>query len=845
MLRFAQVYKNKDVFSEYLKQCNVASDVTCLVKIFTSVLDKDSAVQVASEIKDLLPNAQIAGATSAKVVVIEGHQLEFETIVLIEIYQKLNIKIETFSWEDKSVQKLAVEVHNTFSGEDMTENTLVNIIFTDDYYDINEFVLQTNDLFPTVKLVGGIAGDLLNIGAPGYVFTDKGYIEKGAIAFCAIGDDAHNFYSVSNSMEKIGPVHEITKTNESILEEIDGESAYDWICEYLELAEDQKISSEDWGEIAEKDYLTHFPLMISNTESSGRYLKYDKEANKFSLYFSRLRNGTKFQMGYVNPAKTIQDSIEVCNKILETPVEHIFTYSCLFRLMYLKNCAKWEILPFEKYNVCGIFMMGEIAYDGEKNVFHNGASVFTGIAENERYVIPNLLALENTTLIEDDESFYSIVRAKGKSLFQRQSSKLIGQIENIEKANSYNNTHSLDSTFGIPTVYQYEEDCKNCGLKKLCVIEIITADNTIASVGLPQYYTASKEIFADALNVLNYYDGSKHIKIYSFNYKTFILSANDDMHDDDFSDVMYKLYENFEYATSKETGISNVARFAMVLQQKNMLEAGLNALIEHKDTQDNFIVAAQKANAVPNFMEEKNVIDLLNSAIEKNWVIPYYQGIYNNNTGKIDKYEALMRIIDDEGKVYSPFIFMDISKKYKFYNRISQMMIEKVLHDFEDRDETVSINVSMYDIQSSVFNSWLVNRLKSYSNPEKIIIEFVETENYQSLETLFDFVGSIRDIGGKIAVDDFGAGYSTFSTIVSLSPDFIKIDGSIIAKIVNNNKNLVILNTIKHLAEQMNTQTVAEFVENSEIQDIVKEYGVTHSQGYYFSKPLPINEIDT
>ncbi len=202
-----------------------------------------------------------------------------------------------------------------------------------------------------------------------------------------------------------------------------------------------------------------------------------------------------------------------------------------------------------------------------------------------------------------------------------------------------------------------------------------------------------------------------------------------------------------------------------------------------------------------------------------------------------------MRIVDEDGKVYSPFVFMDTAKKYKYYNRISQMMIDQVLEDFKNRQETVSINVSMYDIQSSIFNTWLVDKLKNYPHPEKVIIEFVETENYQTLEVLFDFIGNIRDIGGKIAVDDFGSGYSTFTTIVSINPDYIKIDGSIIGKIVNNNNNLVILNTIKHLAEQMNTQTVAEFVENSEIQDIVKEYGVTHSQGYYFAKPLPIGEI--
>ncbi len=132
---------------------------------------------------------------------------------------------------------------------------------------------------------------------------------------------------------------------------------------------------------------------------------------------------------------------------------------------------------------------------------------------------------------------------------------------------------------------------------------------------------------------------------------------------------------------------------------------------------------------------------------------------------------------------------------------------------------------------------WFLQRLTKHTDPSKIIIEFVETENYNTNDVLTAFLREAREIGCKIAVDDFGVGFATYTSIVSLKPDIIKIDGDIIKNIDTSDENKMILDSICYMAKLIGAQMVAEFVENESIQQVVEQNNVRYSQGYHFSKP--------
>ncbi len=847
MLRFTQIYKGKDHLNNFLEKRNINKDVNYIVRIITSNLQKNEALSVFSEVSEVLPTSTILGSSSAGGVILDGKIVDNETVIIIELYQKSHIIIKNYSWDSLSPYELANAMHKDFS-EYATANSvpLVNLVCSDQYPDVNEFVYHTNNFTPLLKLSGGVAGDIISTNLPGYVFTKDGILDKSVVAYCVVGEDVVDFVKISASMESISPEYTITKVNESFIEEIEHEPAVDWLYNYLDIDDERRVSMDaGWDTTVDSDYLAHFPLMIEHSDKSGRFTRFDTQNNKLSLYYSKLPENTKFRVGYVNPSKTTSETYDICEEILDTPVEYMFIYACLFRKLYLSNCITWEMMPFDNYHICGMFMMGEIAFDGTKNQFLNGSSVFVGFAENQTYVIPDISKVESTKLIEDNDSFIKKAKQKGLERIRHGANSLLDKIE--QKKTEVISDKFLDPHLSLPNIYKFEQDKEEKNIDKIFAIDVSTADNTIAVVGQEMYYLTCKNILSKISDRLEQRGMELTTAIYILNYKTFIITGIKRVSSDFFLENMKMIFNEFEHEKSMQTGLPTVLRGAVVLHQEKVLETALNLLLATKDSGDSFFVYDKEkeySSSSSGSHEESQVINLIATAITDNGIVPYYQGLHNNKLGKIDKYEALMRIVDADGNVYTPFVFMDIAKKYKFYNRISQIMIEKVLEDFKDREETVSINVSLQDIQSDIFRTWLVNKLKSYPHPEKVIIEFVETENYQTLNTLFDFVNQVKKLGSGIAIDDFGSGYSNFSTLLSLNPNFIKIDGSIVKELQSSSDNVIILNTIKFLASQIKTVTVAEFVENSEIQEIVENHDVTYSQGYYFAKPLPLNEID-
>ncbi len=847
MVRLAHIYTSNMAFDKYLSSRNFNKSATCFVRVFTSGLNKEQAVQVAKEVRTMLPNAYIMGASSSQAVLYNGEQMAGETIVLVETYQRLRMKLGRFTFKNKTAQELAREIHHNFCMEQAEKPPIVHILFSNPNIgvagaeiDVDSFIQEINKLKPCLHLVGGIAGDLIEQGILGFVFDETGVLENGVFAFTTSGSDAYNFVNVSNSMEMISPVFEITKTEGVFIDEIESQPALDWLCDFLQLKQDTLTTFELVENTAKYDHLLHFPLIVENASGSGRFTRYDAKHHKLGLYHARLQNHTKFRMGYVNPVKTVREARDTCEAILDTPVEYLFAYICLIRKLCLDNCAKWELMPFAKHDICGIFMMGEIACLKGENHFHNGASVLTGLAENEKYILPDIHCLDNTDPIKDDLKFLNKAKEKGKAYLRSKNADLIPTLDQYLELNE---NKKMDEYVEVPNFYQFEEDRIAKKYDKLLLVESLTADATIAMLGHQRYYSAIRDVVVKVKNYLIKNNLEDSFNMYSLNYKTYILACSVSVSDEYFKECTYIFYRHFEYISSEKEGVSGVLRFVAVLKQKNLIEAGMNMLLANTNQDNNYLVCDYSIENKQSVAEESRVIDVLNRAITNKMVVPFYQGIRNNKTGNIDKYEALMRVIDSTGKVHTPALFMDVAKKYKYYGRISKMMIERVLKDFENRHKTVSINITLYDVQSESFRKWLIKTLQGYPHPERLVFEFVETENFQTVELLADFVDEIRSFGCCFALDDFGSGYSTLASVITLHPDFIKIDGSIIRNLLKNKESLIILNTIRYLAQQLNVETVAEFVETQELQQVVELYSISHSQGYYFAKPEPIENL--
>lgn len=232
-------------------------------------------------------------------------------------------------------------------------------------------------------------------------------------------------------------------------------------------------------------------------------------------------------------------------------------------------------------------------------------------------------------------------------------------------------------------------------------------------------------------------------------------------------------------------------------------------------------------------------------AIKENRVVPFFQPIVSLKTGRIDKLEGLARIVDGN-EVIPPFFFIEPAKNTGVLPAITRRMIAGVFaaaQRFPDRE--FSINVSFSDFDDEEMLPFITQTLEeSGVAPERIVFEVLETEALSDQANAERFILRLKELGCKVAIDDFGSGYSNFGHFLKMEVDYIKIDGQFIKNINEDPNSLKIAQTIAGFSKMLGTRTIAEFVATPEIVETVKKLGVDYGQGYAFSKPVPLEELE-
>jgi len=225
-------------------------------------------------------------------------------------------------------------------------------------------------------------------------------------------------------------------------------------------------------------------------------------------------------------------------------------------------------------------------------------------------------------------------------------------------------------------------------------------------------------------------------------------------------------------------------------------------------------------------------------ALDEDRIVAFYQPIMDNSSGKIVKYEALVRLIDEDEQIISPIDFLEIAQQTPLYFEITQLMVKRVLHYFKDLDYDVSINITVDDILDYVTREVILAELLKFKNRKNsVVIEIVESAGITSFEEVSLFINEVKECNAKISIDDFGTGYSNFEYLLKLSPDFIKLDGSLVKEIDTNKDMYEICKTMTDFAKQKNYLVVAEYVCTEGVFKNVKKLGIDYSQGYFIGKP--------
>jgi len=239
-------------------------------------------------------------------------------------------------------------------------------------------------------------------------------------------------------------------------------------------------------------------------------------------------------------------------------------------------------------------------------------------------------------------------------------------------------------------------------------------------------------------------------------------------------------------------------------------------------------------------------------AIERKELVIYYQPIINAKTHKVVAAEALMRWRHPEYGLIPPFIFIPLMEKTGFIIEAGHFLIREVIHQqakwkiFGFEEIVVSLNASMREIETSDYITYLVDCLKEYNvRPDTIKVEITESLAMNNAENMFQTLARLRGAGVLLSLDDFGTGYTSFSYLTNIPANTLKIDKSFIDDIVEDKKSQQVVRAIVEVGHALQMDIVAEGIETAAVAKMLIGFGCDYLQGYYFSKPVPVFEMQS
>ena len=301
-----------------------------------------------------------------------------------------------------------------------------------------------------------------------------------------------------------------------------------------------------------------------------------------------------------------------------------------------------------------------------------------------------------------------------------------------------------------------------------------------------------------------------------------------------------RLYKNINAKTFGNEIFKNDLKIIVVGNsiKEHFVQVSLLSLKEAIRKNETCIISNKIYHEITKNIEHTiQMVEFIDKAIEDDRIVPVYQAIQDVKTGKIYKYECLVRIKKEDGSLMSPFFFLDIAKQSDQYDIITRTMISKTFAYMADKNCEFSINLSSIDIENPKLLDFLFEELKKYKLQDRLIIELLEDEVIHNFDDVLNFMKELKIMGVRVAIDDYGSGYSNLERIFQFEPDFIKIDGSIIKDIVNNKTKQAITKSAVFLAKEIGVKTIAEFVADKDIYNKVIELEVDYLQGYYISEP--------
>jgi diguanylate cyclase (GGDEF)-like protein/PAS domain S-box-containing protein len=218
---------------------------------------------------------------------------------------------------------------------------------------------------------------------------------------------------------------------------------------------------------------------------------------------------------------------------------------------------------------------------------------------------------------------------------------------------------------------------------------------------------------------------------------------------------------------------------------------------------------------------------------------------------KSDHYEVLLRYRNPDDTIVSPSDFLPPAERYNLIEKIDVWVVNKIIYWLEnnknqDRDVMFSVNLSGRSIGSKSFHKFLQESLQQTAiKKSALCFEITETSVVENMEKSVDFINSIKQLGAKFSLDDFGTGLSSFSYLKRFPVDYLKIDGEFIRDIIEDDTSFVFVRSMAEVGHSLDMKVIAEFVESDSMFDRLRQANIDFIQGYHVGRPVAIESLET
>ncbi len=237
-------------------------------------------------------------------------------------------------------------------------------------------------------------------------------------------------------------------------------------------------------------------------------------------------------------------------------------------------------------------------------------------------------------------------------------------------------------------------------------------------------------------------------------------------------------------------------------------------------------------------------------ALDENLFTLHAQLIGAMDADKHSMYEVLVRMQGDHGEIIPPGAFIPAAERFNLISKVDCWVVESTLKllseypQFLECIEFVSINLSGHSLADEATRDFVITQIAKYHiDASKICLEITETAAVLNLEAAEDFITALKFMGCRFALDDFGSGVSSFGYLKKIPVDYLKIDGMFVRDIAEDPIDHAMVKSINEIGHVMGMMTIAEFVENDQIQEKLQILGVDYVQGFGVGRPTPFEDI--